>query len=193
MPRLPTLCALAVATVVAAPGAAQVVDAERADTAAETAGVFLRSLRSLDWDEAAHALHPETLDRFRILVTMIAEADSTGGVGRFLTGTDGEGLQALAAEPVFARSIDAMLSEMPGLAHAIQDRDDEVLGTVPEGEEAEHAVYRTQARIGGSVPETKVMELGRVGAGWRVRWSDELELLDAALRGIAMGPRPRPS
>jgi hypothetical protein len=122
---------------------------------------------------------------------MIADADSTGGVGRFLTGTDREGFGALVAEQVFARSIGAMLGEMPGLAHAIQDRDDEVLGTVPEGEEAEHAVYRTQARIGGSVPEVKVMELGRVGAEWRVRWSDELELLDAALRGIAMGPRPR--
>jgi hypothetical protein len=155
------------------------------------ARVYLRSLRSLDWDGAAHTLHPETLDRFQTLVSMITDADSTGGVGRFLTGTDREGFDALLAEQVFARSIGAMLGEMPGLAHAIQDRDDEVLGTVPEDEEAGHAVYRTQARIGGSVSEVKVMELGRVGAGWRVRWSDELELLDAALRGIAMGPRPR--
>ncbi|MEX2048383.1 MAG: hypothetical protein WEB90_02270 [Gemmatimonadota bacterium] len=193
MRRLLTLCALALAVVVAAPVAAQVVDGDTGDPPVELARGFLRSLRSLHWEGAAQALHPETLDRFRVLVSAIAAADSTGGVGRFLTGAAPERFDSLDPERVFARAIGAMLGEMPGLAHAIQDRDDEVLGTVPEGADAEHAVYRTQARIGGSVSEVKVMELGRVGAGWRVRWSDELEVLDAALRGVAMGPRPRES
>jgi hypothetical protein len=68
------------------------------------------------------------------------------------------------------------------------DRDDEVLGHVAEGETAAHVVYRTTARLSGAVPETKVMQLARGPAGWRVVWSDELEVLDAALRGV---PRAR--
>jgi hypothetical protein len=49
-------------------------------------------------------------------------------------------------------------------------------------------VYRTVARISGAVPEVKVMQMRRGVAGWRVAWSDELEVLEAALRGA---PRAR--
>jgi hypothetical protein len=34
------------------------------------------------------------------------------------------------------------------------------------------------------VPEVKVMQLERGPEGWRVLWSDELEVLEAALRGV---------
>ena len=54
-----------------------------------------------------------------------------------------------------------------------------------------HVVYRTTARISGAVPEVKVMQLSLTDAGWRVSWSDEMEVLDAALRGVGRG-RPRP-
>jgi hypothetical protein len=55
---------------------------------------------------------------------------------------------------------------------------------VVEGTDTAHVVYRTTARISGAVSEVKVMQLRRSTAGWRVSWSDELEVLDAALRGV---------
>ncbi len=61
-----------------------------------------------------------------------------------------------------------------------------------EGADAAHVVYRTTARISGGVPEMKVMTLSRTPDGWRVWWSDELEVLDAALRGIARSRTPPP-
>jgi hypothetical protein len=90
---------------------------------------------------------------------------------------------------VFERAIGAMIDEMPGLMHALYDRDDEVLGAVGEGADSAHVVYRTLARIGGAVPEVKVMQLGRSEEGWRILWSDELGVLDAALRGVRTGRR----
>ena len=80
-----------------------------------------------------------------------------------------------------------MIDDMPGLMHAVYDRNDEVLGAVIEGADSAHVVYRTTARISGAVPEVKVMQLARTDGGWRVLWSDELEVLDAALRGVPRG------
>ena len=153
--------------------------------------LFLRSVRSIRWSAAAQFIAPATLDRFRATVTMIADADTTGGLRGFLTGTDSVGLSRLDAATVFDRSIGAVIDDMPGLMHAIFDRDDEVLGHVPELADRAHVVYRTTARISGAVSEVKVMQLERGPGGWRVLWSDELEVLDAALRGIARGRAAR--
>ena len=82
------------------------------------------------------------------------------------------------------RAIGHLIDDMPGLMHSLYDRDDDVIGNVDEGPDDAHAVYRTTARLSGAIPEVKVMQLQRGPGGWRVLWSDELEVLDAALRGV---------
>ncbi len=159
--------------------------AEMTSSPDETAGLFLRSVRAIRWGATVQFLHPETLDRFRTTVTLIADADVTGEVRRYLLTSDSLAVLALDDAEVFQRAIGVMIDDMPGLMHALFDRDDDVIGHVSESSEAAHAVYRTTARISGAVPEVKVMELGRTEAGWRVLWSDELEVLEAALRGVA--------
>ncbi len=154
---------------------------ESPEAAAE---LFLRSVRAIRWDATARLLDTEVLGRFRTTATMIADADRSGEMRTFLVGTDSAGLAALDATDVFARSIGALIEDMPGLMHALSDRDDEVIGAVAEGPDAAHVVYRTTARISGAVPEVKVMQLRSSPAGWRVAWSDELEVLEAALRGV---------
>jgi hypothetical protein len=161
--------------------------AELTTTPEATSRLFLRSVRAIRWGAAAQFMHPATLERFREVVTMISDADTTGYVRDYLTGTDTTAYAELDGAAVFDRAIGAMIDDMPGLMHAIFDRDDEVLGHVPEGADVAHVVYRTKARISGAVSEVKVMQLARTPSGWRVRWSDELEVLDAALRGVARG------
>jgi hypothetical protein len=185
--RAASIAAVIAATVV--PGTAAQSLAELTDTPEATADAFLRSVRAIRWEVTGQLLHPRTVERFRILVEMIAEADTTGEAGRYLTGTDATGLAALAGADLFARAIGAMIDDMPGLMHALSDRDDDVLGHVAEGADSAHVVYRTLARIGGAVPEVKVMQLARSGPVWRVVWSDELAVLDAALRGVRTGRR----
>lgn len=154
---------------------------ESPEAAAE---LFLRSVRAIRWDSTARLLDAEVLGRFRTTATMIADADRSGEMRTFLVGTDSAGLAALETTDVFARAIGALIEDMPGLMHALYDRDDQVIGAVAEGPDAAHVVYRTTARISGAVPEVKVMQLRSSPAGWRVVWSDELEVLEAALRGV---------
>lgn len=149
------------------------------------AALFLRSVRAIRWSAAAQFMHDDTLGRFFDTTRMLAAADTSGETSRYLVGTDSVSLRTLEPSDSFARSIGATIDGMPGLMHALYDRDDEVLGHVPDGGDEAHVVYRTTARISGAVPEVKVMQLRRAGdGGWRVAWSDELEVLDAALRGV---------
>lgn len=166
----PAVCAQSLAELTATPDAA--------------ATLFLRSVRAIRWSAAAQFLHPRTLDRFHDLTTMLADVDSTGAVRRYLAGTDGDGYATLTSAEVFARSVGATIDDMPGLMHAVFDRDDDVLGHVLESPDSAHAVYRSTPRISGGVSEVKVMQLARTPDGWRVLWSDELEVLDAAVRGV---------
>lgn len=160
--------------------------AELTETPEAAAELFLRSVRAIRWSTAAQLAHPETLARFSTMMRMFAAADTTGEVSRYLTGTDSAGLLELTPSEVFTRSVGATIDGLPGLMHALYDRDDEVLGHVAEGDATAHVVYRTTARISGAVPEVKVMHLERVAErGWRILWSDELEVLEAALRGVA--------
>lgn len=168
----------------ATPVGAQSLD-ELTATPESTAELFLRSVRAIRWSAAAPLMHAETLERFRATARMLAAADASGEISRYLVGADSAGLVALDGPEVFDRSIGTMIDDMPGLMHSLYDRDDEVLGHVAEGDTLAHAVYRTTARISGAVPEVKVMQLARAGGGgWRVLWSDELEVLEAALRGV---------
>ena len=158
-------------------------------TPEETTTLFLRSVRAIRWRAAAQFIHPATLTRFHDLVTMMSRVDTTGQVRRYLTDTDSAGYATLSASQVFDRSIGTMIDDMPGLMHALFDRDDDVLGHVAEAGDTAHVVYRTTARISGAVSEVKVMQLAHTPDGWRVSWSDELEVLEAALRGV---PRSQP-
>jgi len=167
--------------------------AELTATPEEAATLLLRSVRAIRWSAAGQFMHDDALARFHEAVMWIAEADTSGANREYLVGTDAAGLAALRPAEVFDRAIGALIDDMPGLMHALYDRDDEVLGHVPDGERDAHVVYRTTARISGAQPEVKVMRLRRSDAGgWRVLWSDELEVLDAALGGVPRTRRPPP-
>lgn len=157
---------------------------ELTSTPEEAASLFLRSVRAIRWSAAAQFMSAEALGDFRETVTLFSDTDTTGAIRALLVQTDARGLAALDDAEVFARAIGAVIDDMPGLMHALYDRDDEVVGHVAEGPDSAHVVYRTTARISGAQPEVKVMQLVRTPDGWRVLWSDELEVIEAALRGV---------
>ena len=81
------LAALAVLALVTRPVAPSPIGAqtlaELTRTPEATADAFLRSVRAIRWSVTARLLHPQTLDCFHTLVSMAAEADSTGEAARF--------------------------------------------------------------------------------------------------------------
>ncbi|MEX2471054.1 MAG: hypothetical protein WEA34_02675 [Gemmatimonadota bacterium] len=147
------------------------------------AALFIRSIRSTRWSTAAQFMDPEPLGLFHDVVTMITEPDASGDLLEYLTDTDTTAYRALDAPEVFDRALTTLTGDMPGLSYSLQDRDDEFLGHVMEGADSAHVVYRTQSRLSGALPEVKVMQMRRRPAGWRVLWSDELDVLETALRG----------
>lgn len=162
------------------------------------AALFIRSIRSMRWSAAAQFMDPEPLALYHDIVTMITEPEQAGDLLEYLTGADSAAYQTLDAPEVFRRTLTTLTDDMPGLSYNLQDRDDAFLGHVPEGPDSAHVVYRTQSRISGALPEVKVMQMRRGPEGWRVLWSDELDVLEAALRGAGRGrtgppgpPRPR--
>ena len=167
-------------------------DSEATRSPDETATLFLRSVRAIRWGTVAQFLDAEALERFQFTVTMIANADSSGELREYLVQSDSTGMSDLSAFEVFERSINAVIDDMPGLMHSLYDRDDSVIGSVREEGGVAHTVYRTLARISGAVPEVKVMQLRSTPEGWRVAWSDELEVIEAALRGVGRCAHPTP-
>jgi hypothetical protein len=81
----------------------------------------------------------------------------------------------------------AVQLQVPGLLSSLVSRRSEVVGTVPEGPDMAHVVYRMLSLVQGAVPRITVMTLVRTDDGWKVRAAEELDVLHTALRGI---PRP---
>lgn len=179
----------ALAWMLAARAGAQTPIAEQTATPESTAEHFLGAVRAIRWSDARNLLHPDALARFHELVRAMVELDPTGEARTFLSGEDSAGFAALDAPEVFERAIGTMVDSMPGFMHALFDHDDEVMGHVAESRDTAHVVYRTTPRISGGVSEVQVMQLARTLDGWRVLWSDELEALDGALRGVMLGRR----
>ena len=187
--------AIAMLTLVLAPspGVAQGRTLEEVtSTPEDVATVFLRSVRAIRWSAATQFISDGTLARFHDVVTMMADADTTGDTRRYLTRTDSAGYAGLPAAEVFDRAVGTMIDDMPGLMHALFDHDDEIIGHVNEGADRAFVVYRTVERLSGAVPEVRVIETLRTSTGWRVEWSDELAVLETALRGIPRTRRPPP-
>ncbi len=166
--------------------------AELTATPDSAAALFIRSIRSMRWSAAAQFMDPEPLGLYRDIVTMITEPEQAGDLLEYLTGADSAAYASLDAPAVFQRALTTLTGDMPGLSYNLQDRDDEFLGHVLEAPDSAHVVYRTQSRISGALPEVKVMQMRRGPDGWRVLWSDELDVLEAALRGADRGRRGPP-
>lgn len=164
--------------------------AELTATPEAVAALFLRSVRAIRWGAATQFIAQGTLTRFHDVVTMMADADTTGDTRRYLANTDRSGYGELGAPEVFDRAVGTMIDDMPGLMHALFNHDDEVIGHVSEGDDRAFVVYRTVERLSGAVPEVRVIETVRTPAGWRVEWSDELAVLETALRGVPRTRRP---
>jgi hypothetical protein len=184
------LAALALSVHPAAPATAQTLE-DLTATPERAATLFLRSVRAIRWRAAAQFIHPEALRHFKELVTLIADADTTGALRRYLTDTsDATALASLAPATVFERAVGRTIDSLPGLMHSLYDHDDHVLGHVLEGTDTAHVVYRTVERLGGAVPDVQVMQAARTSHGWRILWSDQLAVLEEAVRGVTRAVKP---
>lgn len=149
---------------------------------------FQAALRAVAWRAAASRLHPEGLADFHFRLTLLVEGDTTGATIRRLHPEGGlEAYRAASPEAAFLRIMNVLTEDALGLIHALVVRDVEVIGSVPEGPDLAHVVYRSTANLSGAVPELRVMTMKLDGNAWRVLTSQELDILVEAFRGVALG------
>lgn len=160
-------------------------------TPEQTATLFLRALRAIRWHTVAQLLHPEALSHFREVVTTLCDADTTGAMRRYFTGTsDVRTYDSLDDATVFERAVGRTIDDLPGLMHALYDHNDRVLGHVMEGKDTADVVYRTVERLSGAVPQVLVVQLARTAGGWRVLWMSDLAVIEEAMRGVRRAMKP---
>lgn len=154
---------------------------------------FQAALRGVGWRAASSRLHPEALDTFHHLMTLLVEMDTTGGPIDKLYPEGGlPEFHSKAPEEVFLRVMDVLTFDAQGLVHALVVRDVDVVGHVPEGPDLAHVVYRSTADLSGAKPELRLMTMKLDGERWRVLSSQEVDILVEAFRGISRKIRPPP-
>lgn len=159
--------------------------AAQQDPAETIALEFQTSLQRLGWDAAAYRMHPEGLQAFKQRVTIFVEADTTGITRTVLFGEiSAQAYTSLAPSEVFSTIMERFETDLPGILNAWSARDVEILGTVAEGADTRHVLYRNHEWMGGSKPQLRVMTLQPHDGEWRVVTSPELEAVPEALRGL---------
>ena len=157
------------------------------------AAEFQSALRGVGWQAAVSRLHPEALDNFHHLMTLLVEMDTTRApIERLFPQGGLDAFHAISQEEVFLRVMEVLTEDAPGLVHALVVREVEVVGHVPEGTEMAHVVYRSTANLSGAKPELRLMTMKRDGERWKVLSSQELDILVEAFRGITRRVRPPP-
>lgn len=184
---LGTLLVFLFAVPLAPPVAAQ----DPALTPDSLAHEFQTAIRAQAWDAVAARVHPERMERFHRWVVILLDVPGTAEARRRVLGDTSRAAYADAGpRRLFSRLLEGLSEDFPGLVHALVARDVEILGTVREGAELAHVVYRNSDRLSGAVPEIRVTTLRRTPDGWRILESDELDLIRVALQGLLRRTTP---
>jgi hypothetical protein len=173
------------------PSVAQELSTAAGRPPAEIAEEFHRGFQSMAWDGVARRMHPDALAEVRAAVDIVVEADSTGWALRHLAGgvTDRAAYRALADIEVFRRAMAGVQAEVPGLLSSLVSRRSQILGSVAEGSDTVHVVYRIVGLVHGSQPRVRALTTVRTPDGWRVRYAEEADVLHTALRGVPIPGR----
>lgn len=165
--------------------------------AVRVADEFHRSFQSMVWQALAERLHPDALAYLRLSVEITVDADRSGWALRELLGgvPDRAAFDALSDAEVLVRVMSGVEREVPGLFSSLVSRRSEVLGAVAEGPDTAHVVYRIVTLADGAVPSVEALTLVRYQGRWRVRASEEIDVLHTALRriplpGVSAPPEP---
>lgn len=168
-------------------GAAPLAAQPSAEAPQEVAERYFAAMRASDYRGAAVLMHPAALAQFRDFFQTLAAADSGD---RALTAMFGVGsareLAALSPEDVFARVMSAVATLSPQIKEAMGSMRADIVGTVPEGADTVHVVYRMHMVVAGvGAGKLAVLSLRRSGTSWRALLTGDLEGM------IQSGPHPR--
>ena len=180
--------AVVVAMLVVAPvGAVETVAAKPEEVAQQ----MLALTRAGDWTGYAELLHPEALVAFQRMFREIVAGDASHEAGKQLFGVaDLAAFDALPASEVFQRMM-ATLTKIPQFAAALASAEGVIVGSVAEGSDLVHVVFRLSASAESlTFSRVSAMTLRKFDGQWRALLSGNIEGIAAALAARAPAAAP---
>lgn len=152
---------------------------------------YIAAMKSGDWSRTAVLMHPAALSELKGFFAVMAAADSSGQVlqpiFRVPNATE---FDALPPAEVYSRLLRTVTAGNPALRDAMQGVRAEILGSVAEGPETAHVVYRMHMEVDG-VPMARmdVLSFRRSGDRWMALLTGDLRAMAESLsRALRTGP-----
>jgi len=173
---------LGTAVLFAAPATAQSAD----DEAIVVAGNYVDAMRASDFDGMAALMHPVSLAELRDIFSPVLASEAGPGIISAIGLPPPAQLSSMSDSEFFAAFMRAIVAGDATMAEALRQANADLLGSVPEGADTVHVVYRMRMKIEGvEVSEMEVLSLGRWENTWRGLLAGDLAGLAAMFQGIA--------
>jgi len=157
----------------------------------EVAHLYIRAMADARINVVADQMHPSALDRFKNIMTEIADAIAAAPANRkppakmvnALFGDEGPTVvKDLPPRDVFVRFMSNLTTFVPQIRAMHAGSEYQVLGHVVEGGNVAHVVFRaTLAQGDHEMTKMSVLSLKRDGEHWKVLLTDDLENLVSGL------------
>jgi hypothetical protein len=168
----------------AAPATAQSTD----DEAIGVAGRYVDAMQASDFDGMAALMHPVALAELRGIFAPVLASEAGPEIIDAIGLPPPAQLSSMTDSEFFASFMRAIVAGDSTMADALRQSNADLLGSVPEGADTVHVVYRMRMRIEGiEVSEMEVLSLARWEDGWRGLLAGDLAGLAAMFQGIAEG------
>jgi hypothetical protein len=135
-----------------------------------------------DWASFARLMHPEALAAARGMFRPIFDADKSGQFGEAFFGvkTPAE-FDALSDVAAFEALMTNLTKNIPLFTDVLKSAEFSIVGSVAEGTELVHVVYRTGAKAEGlTISKLSVVSLRRHQGRWRLLLTGNIDGLAAA-------------
>jgi hypothetical protein len=168
---------------------AGVAHAAKAESPEGAATLAMSSARKGDWSEYTHRMHPEALAKAKQMFGAIVAADESGRMGKLFFGVESyKTYEALSDSGTFVALMVNLTQHMPAFGEAMKTAEFHVIGTLPEGDDLAHVVYRSGAKAEGlAITKTSVLSMRTYGGEWRMLLTGSIEGLAARLSQMSGG------
>jgi len=173
---------LGAAVLFASPASAQAPQ----EAAITVAASYVDAMRASDFDRMATLMHPASLAELREIFSPVLASDTGPEIISAIGLPPPPELAGMSDTEFFAAFMRAIVSGDSTMADALRQAHADLLGSVPEGADTVHVVYRMSMNVEGvEVSEMGVLSLGRWENTWRGLLAGDLAGLAAVFQGIA--------
>jgi len=154
---------------------------ESADANTVANSYNLASLKK-DWTTVAALTHPHSLKQFRKLIEAFVESDAS--IAETVFGVKSkQALANMSDTEIFGNLFAVINKSSPEMESALKSLQSSILGSVEEGPDLRHFVYRISFSVNDSpISKVAVYPLKRFGSSWRViAPDDEIRAMVSAL------------